>query len=161
MSQIQLLGKSQFVQLIESARKSERKRANINLHPTFEDPLQRLVMAMDFDSYVIPHRHSHPAKSECFIVLRGSVGMAIFDDDGVVTQYLRLGPDEENQICDIPPGVIHTVIALSKDTVFMEAKVGPYTPMVEADIPVWSPKPGSQQAIDLVDALRSRFECGA
>ncbi|MCU0718056.1 MAG: WbuC family cupin fold metalloprotein [Pirellula sp.] len=143
--------------LVDSARSSERRRSNINLHTSFDDPFQRLVVAMCEDSYVVPHRHNHPPKSELFVVLEGAIGIVSFNEDGSTSSLVKLGPNESQQICDIPAGVVHTVVSLTKDAVFLEAKLGPYTPMVEVDIPSWAPVPGSIESSEFVSELRQQF----
>ena len=43
----------------QQAQASPRRRANLNLHPQLDDPIQRLAIAMEPDTYVRPHRHPH------------------------------------------------------------------------------------------------------
>lgn len=157
MDPIKTIAKDKIDDLVAAARSSERRRSNINLHSSFEDPLQRLVVAMCDDSYVVPHRHCHPPKSELFIVLVGSIGIVSFNEDGSTASLIRLGPNESRQICDIPPGIVHTVVSLTSDAVFLEAKIGPYTPMVDIDIPSWAPPPNSPESLAFVSKLRHLF----
>ena len=147
----------QLDELVEAALSSERRRANVNLHTSFDDPLQRLVVAMCADSYVVPHRHSHPPKSELFVALAGVIGIISFNDNGDTASLVRLGPNESQQVCDIPAGVVHTVVSLTNEAVFLEAKIGPYTPMVDVDIPAWAPRPSSPECLEFVIKLRRLF----
>jgi cupin fold WbuC family metalloprotein len=157
MGLIKTLSTQELYQLVEAAKTAERRRANVNLHSTFDDPLQRLVVAMCDNSYVVPHRHSHPPKSELFIVLAGSIGIVSFNEDGSTSSLIRLGPSEKQQICDIPVGVFHTVVSLTSESIFLEAKIGPYTPMVDLDIPSWAPPPSSPECVEFVNKLRELF----
>ena len=43
----------------QQAQQSPRQRANCNLHPQLDDPIQRLAIAMEPGTYVRPHRHPH------------------------------------------------------------------------------------------------------
>jgi cupin fold WbuC family metalloprotein len=107
-----LYGRREFDDLCNRSIENARLRQHHNIHTDYSDPCQRLFIAMQPRSYVVPHRHTSPAKAETFIVLRGSVGIVFFDDLGGVQETVRLGPDDESQVCDIPPGTWHTAIAL-------------------------------------------------
>jgi cupin fold WbuC family metalloprotein len=47
---------------------------------------------------------------------------------------------------DIPHGVWHTVIALESDTLFLEAKAGPYLPLTTEEKAPWAPAEGASEA---------------
>ena len=57
--------------LMERAAVSARRRANCNIHPTLDDPVQRFFNAMQPGTYVRPHRHTTPLRWEMFLVLQG------------------------------------------------------------------------------------------
>src|SRR5688500_17263621 len=65
----------------EIARASERGRTVIRLHE-HEEPVQRMLNAIEPQSYVRPHRHTGPHKHEVVVALRGSVLVARFGEDG-------------------------------------------------------------------------------
>src|SRR5579859_7968806 len=77
------------------AAASPRRRKNFNFHAHATAPANRLLNAIEPDSYVQPHRHLDPAKDETLVVLRGAVGLVVFDDKGVVLQHavLRAGTE--------------------------------------------------------------------
>lgn len=118
------------------AQASPRRRAHHNLHASLEDRCQRLLVAIEPDSCVPPHRHLDPAKSEVLIVLRGRLACFTFDEHGSCTQHsvLTVGGG-----LDVPPGEWHAVLALDPGTVFFEAKAGPYRPLVDAERAAWAP----------------------
>ncbi len=109
-------------------------------------------------SYVIPHRHTSPAKSETFIVLRGSIGLIFFDSQGRTSNSAKVGPGHSAQICDIPAGVWHTAIALESDSVFLEVKPGPYCPIEPVDVADWAPPYGSTGVEAFIDLLYAHFQ---
>ena len=43
----------------QQARQSQRLRANANLHTELSDTIQRLAIAMEPDTLILPHRHPH------------------------------------------------------------------------------------------------------
>ena len=55
--------------LSAKAKESPRKRAHFNLHPELNDPVQRLCIAMEPNTYVRPHRHSDPESWELLMIL--------------------------------------------------------------------------------------------
>src|SRR4029078_7695338 len=75
------------------AAASPRRRKNFNFHAQESAPANRLLNAIEPDSYVQPHRHLDPAKDETLGVLRGGVRLVVFDDKGKVVQHavLRAG----------------------------------------------------------------------
>lgn len=146
--------------LVAQARTASRRRAHHALHTDLGAPAQRLLVAMEPDSYVRPHCHLDPAKAETLIVLRGGVGVLIFDADGAVaaTQVMRAGGAILGY--DVPPGVWHSIVALESGTVFAEAKAGPYAPLREAEWGGWSPAEGEPAAAACLAAMVRRFTLG-
>lgn len=55
---------------------------NYNFHEQLDDPVNRLLNAMEPDTYIRPHRHLNPDKDEIFLLLRGKAMLFIFDNDG-------------------------------------------------------------------------------
>ena len=55
------------------ALQSPRLRMNYNFHERLDDPINRLLNAMEPGTYLRPHRHLNPAKDEIFLLLRGKV----------------------------------------------------------------------------------------
>lgn len=150
-------GRREFDDLCERSIENARLRQHHNIHTDYSDPCQRLFIAMQPRSYVVPHRHTCPAKAETFIVLRGSIGIVFFDDLGVVQETVRLGPDDELQVCDIPPGTWHSAIALEANSVFMEVKPGPFSPIDPIDFATWAPTRGDSEIAAFLDTIYARF----
>ena len=143
--QIQSFDEVFFDGLTQQAKASERRRAHHNIHQSLDEPCQRLFIAMETDSFVVPHRHSNPSKPECFIGVRGHIALFIFDDNGTIQETLHIGPDQPILICDIPPNTWHAVVSMKSGTVFCEVKPGPYQPIDPTDIAPWSPPKDGQQ----------------
>jgi cupin fold WbuC family metalloprotein len=58
-----------------------------------EDNPHRFLNVMIRGTYVTPHRHRDPPKSESFIVLEGELAFFTFDDAGEITSTVVLGRD--------------------------------------------------------------------
>lgn len=143
--------------LSAEARSRPRLRANGNLH-AMEDPVHRLLNAIEPGTYVRPHRHLHPPKDETDLVVRGALGLVLFDDSGRVTSARRLSARAGDAFgVDLPAGVLHTVVALEAGTVFFEVKAGPYVPPSGDDVPSWAPAEGEAGAAAYEASLRALF----
>ncbi|HEY6898628.1 MAG TPA: WbuC family cupin fold metalloprotein [Rhodocyclaceae bacterium] len=120
--------------LATAAADSPRRRANRNLHDDLADPVQRLAIAMEPDTKVLPHRH--PQTFELLFPLRGRFLVLHFDEAGVVVQRTILG--EDCRLVENPAGVWHAVLSLDPGGVIFEVKHGPYAPVGAADTAPWA-----------------------
>jgi cupin fold WbuC family metalloprotein len=121
---------SMLDELSRQARNSPRKRANHNLHQNLNDPTQRLAIAMEPDTSVLPHRHPHTW--ELLHSLRGRFVILYFDKTGMVIDRAELGSD--CQMIENPAGMWHAVLSLDAGGIIFEVKHGPYKPLEEIDI---------------------------
>jgi len=141
------------------AQASARRREIHIFHEADADPLQRMLNALQPGSYVRPHRHLDPPKSESLVLLQGQLGYMSFRGDGL--------PDEESLIlldldrgvygCDIRPGVWHTIFALAPDTVLFEVKPGPYSAANDKDFASWAPREYSPEAAAYLAGIEDAF----
>lgn len=132
-------------QLAAQAQAAPRRRANHNLHEQLADPIQRLAIAMEPETYVRPHRH--PQTWELLYPLRGRFVVLHFDQAGVVVARTILGA--ESAVVENPAGVWHAVLSLDVGGVIFEVKHGPYMPIAPEDYAPWSSAEGTLQAIQL------------
>ncbi len=108
-----------------------------------EDNPHRFLNVMIRGTYIAPHRHGDPPKSESFIVLEGELAFFTFDDDGQITSTHILGRDAVGVRVDIQPGVWHTIAVLSEHVVCFEVKPGPYSAANDKDFAPWAPREGA------------------
>ena len=66
------------------------------------------------------------AKDECFVVLRGTVGVTTHNDDGSVIEEVVLSQESGNYGADIPKNVWHKLESLESGSVIFECKEGPF-----------------------------------
>lgn len=151
---ITLIDRALLDEVCAEAAASPRRRRNRNFHPRDDHPAHRLLNAMQPDSYIPPHRHLDPNKDETFVVLRGRLGLVLFDDAGGVLRSVEIGPGAAAVGVDIPHGAWHTAFALEPDTVFLEAKAGPYLPFSEAERAPWAPAENSAEAAPYLALLK-------
>ena len=150
------LDRTLLAELSAAARLHPRRRLNRNLH-AMDDPSHRLLNAIEPGSYVRPHRHGTPPKSETIVLVAGAVGLVIFDGIGTILGRQRLDAGGERFGADLGPDVWHTLVSLSEGTVFFETKPGPYVKPVEADLAPWAPEEGTGESEKLERAWRDFF----
>lgn len=139
-----------FNQLLEKANKSERKRAHHNLHTSFDDPTQRLCIALMKGTYVRPHQHVGPTSWELILILKGTVGIIIFDDDGIILDKDILTPGGSISGLELKPNTWHTVYPVTEEAIIIEVKQGPYDPQNAANFATWAPMETDSSSKDLL-----------
>lgn len=145
MAAVQLLTHDLFATIEQEAAASPRRRQNFNFHTGPADNPHRMLNVLLRGTYVRPHRHVTPPKTEAFLPLTGSVGIVIFDDAGAVTAAYRLDAAGPVRGIDLPAGVWHTVLALTDSSVCYEVKPGPWEPASDKDFAAWAPAEGDAE----------------
>ena len=154
LQNIKQIDNAQLDELVWQAQQSPRRRAHLNLHESLDDPVQRLVVAMELDSYIRPHHHPQPEKWELRTVLRGVMQVLLFDKQGVILDKLSLAAGGPNFCIEIPSNTWHTLLALESGSVFSEVKQGPYIPFRNEDFAQWSPAEQIDTVVDFMHWLR-------
>ena len=158
MSGIQLLTNGLFAEIEAQAQNSPRRRMNHNFHSGPEDNPHRMLNVLLRGTYVRPHRHVTPLKSEAFIPLTGRVGVVCFDDAGAVTEAHELNAAGPVRGIDIQPGIWHTVLALSDVSVCYEVKPGPWEPASDKDFAAWAPPEFAAESAVIVTKWEALFQ---
>jgi cupin fold WbuC family metalloprotein len=153
-----VFGQECFDTLTATAQSSPRRRKNLDLHDAASHPAQRLLNAVEPDSYIRPHRHLAPRKDETFVVVKGTFGLVLFDESGRVSESHMLSPDGKLVGAHVPGGVFHCLVALEPGSVFFEAKAGPYDAATDKDWPSWAPAESSPDAPAYLARLKALFE---
>ena len=154
MQRVQLLDSTLIARLVERARQSPRRRVNHNFHAGMDDNPHRFLNVMVEGTYITPHRHQDPPKSESFLVLEGRVALFTFHADGAVEGIQVLGG--ETLGADLAPGVWHTIVVLTPYAVCYEVKPGPYAGANDKDFAPWAPREGDPAAYGYLAGLIAR-----
>jgi cupin fold WbuC family metalloprotein len=151
MDDVKLITSGLFDDVADLAAASPRRRMNRNFHESAGDNPHRFLNVLLRGTYIRPHRHSAPPKSETFVVLEGVAEAILFDDEGSITARHSLGADTpEGRIwgIDLPPGVWHTVLPRTDRVVCFEVKPGPWNPANDKEFAPWAPAEGSPEAAE-------------
>lgn len=153
------IGVAALEQKAADAAQNSRLREMHVLHNGDQDPLHRMLNALQPGTYARPHRHLDPPKSEGFVILRGSAGIVLFEQHGrdILEEYVLLDQARGELVADVRSGVWHTILALAPDTVLYEVKPGPYSPVTDKDFAPWSPEADSDAAGEYLRDLEGRF----
>ena len=141
------------------AKQSPRLRMNYNFHESLDDPINRLINAMEPNTYLRPHRHKNPDKNEVFLMLRGKAALFLFDDNGNITKQVILDPKAGVYGGEIPCDVWHTLIVLESGSVVYEVKQGPFAPLSPENMAPWSPAVEDIENVKIfMDKLKSQID---
>lgn len=143
MRQPAFIDQSLFGRLAEQAAANPRGRQHHNFHE-MADPCHRMAVGLQPTTYIPPHRHLSDDKAECLIVLKGRLGLLIFDDQGQVTDKRVLQAGGECLGVDLAPGTYHGLVVLEADSILFECKSGPYRPVGEGEHGHWAPREGEE-----------------
>jgi cupin fold WbuC family metalloprotein len=154
---MKIIDQKQLDQLSAEAAENPRLRKNLNIHPSDDFCCHRLFNAVEPGSYIRPHRHLDPAKDETFVIIRGRLGVVMFDGGGRVVKTALLSAGGEVVAADLPHGAFHTAVSFEPGTIFFEAKAGPYRPLTDQEMAHWAPQDGMPEAAGYLEFLKSLF----
>lgn len=140
------------------SRQSPRQRIIQPFHKTDADPLHRMLNVVQPGSYIRPHRHLDPPKSEAWVMLSGALIFFTFEDDGPIRDCVRASAGGEIFGVDLVPGVFHTFFALEADTTIYEVKTGPYVASNDKTFPDWAPAENAPAVPAYLNRLRTHAQ---
>lgn len=115
----------------KKAETSPRLRANLCLHKSPEDKVQKMINVLLPGTEMPIHRHLN--SDETLALLRGKLTIIYFDEEGLITERIEMSPSSGVVLVDIPKEQWHNVEVL-EPTVLLEIKEGPYRPINENEI---------------------------
>jgi cupin fold WbuC family metalloprotein len=129
--------------LLGQAAESPRRRSHRLLHAGPDDPVQRLLIALQPGTYIRPHRHSE--QWEMLVLQRGRLGVLSFGGDGELLSRDELSVAAP--VIQIPVSTWHGAVVLDPDTLVLEIKPGPYRPN---EFAAWAPEENAADSARLV-----------
>jgi cupin fold WbuC family metalloprotein len=132
--------------LKRAAVENSRRRIRLYAHHSVDDRLHEMLIVHTSDTYVRPHKHI--GKSESFHVVEGDVDVVVFDDDGDVTEVIRMGAFASGRpfYYRIAEPLFHTLLIRSEILVFHETTSGPFRRADTVFAP-WAPADGDAAAV--------------
>ena len=157
MGQAAFIDQSLFAGLAAQSAANPRGRQHHNFHE-LEDPCHRLAIGLQPDTYIPPHRHLSADKAEALIVLKGRIGLLIFDEQGAVTDKRVMEAGGDCLGVDLAPGTYHGLVVLQADSMLFECKAGPYRPVGEGELAHWAPREGEAGVAEYQAWMRAQFD---
>ena len=121
-----IVGAADIARVIEAARAAPDGRARLILHPSREDTLHEMVIALPPTSCDHPHINFKSGKS--FLAMSGRFAVIHFSGDGacIAPIVLSAGPWPGARMTRLRSPAWHTIIPLDGDTVLLETIIGPF-----------------------------------
>lgn len=160
MNKIERIDDALFDAILARADASPRGRINHNFHESPDENPHRFLNVMKRGTYVRPHRHEDPPKSETFLVLRGEIVVFMFDDAGAIKRCEVLSEPAQGGACgiDLSPGIWHSIAVRSEHAVCFEVKPGPYQASNDKEFAPWAPPEGAPECAAYLDSLIAHIE---
>lgn len=118
--------------LSDKAKASQRLRMNCDMRNSAADKSQRMLNAIEPGTELPVHRHR--SSSESCVILRGCAEEFFYDNDGNITERVRMQAGSDCVGVNIEKGRWHRIVSLEPGTVIFEAKYGVYEPISPEDI---------------------------
>ena len=150
---MKILDAETIIELCVAAHESPRRRTAHVLHQHSDDPVQRMDMVADPETYVGPHRHPDK-KWEMMILLSGAMDLLFFAEDGTLNDRVPLRMDG-TRLVEYDAYAFHAAVILEHGTMVFEVKDGPYDPATAKELPIWAPNEGSDEAEDFNARMRT------
>ena len=133
--------------LKEQAAKNERSRVRLCAHPGNDDLLHEMLIIHVQNTYVAPHKHVN--KSESFHIIEGTLSVFLFDDDGKVTETIRMGEVNSGRVFyyRLSSSIYHSILPESEFVVFHEVTNGPFNRQ-DMIIAPWAPEEDDCEAME-------------
>lgn len=122
--ELRILSRDFLSTFTDAAQRSPRLRKQRNLHDV-EEPIIRVIRAMQPRTYMQPHRHLGEAPFRLFVLLQGSVGALYFADSGHIDATVLLSAASGNYGIEVPGDQFFTLVCLDPDSVLLEIREGP------------------------------------
>lgn len=119
------LGRASISRLKRMADESPKHRARICAHKDNSAAIHEMIIVINRESYISPHRHAK--KCESFHLVEGDADIVVFDDSGEIQKVIRFSKDHAFYY-RLDTERFHTIVVRSESIVFHEVTNGPFVP---------------------------------
>lgn len=121
--EIVALRRSAVDELVVMAARSPKRRARICAHKDDSAGIQEMIILINRESYVSPHRHAN--KCESFHLIEGSADIVVFKDNGTIEKVIPFSRDKAF-FYRLDTQRYHTIVVRSGNIIFHEVTNGPF-----------------------------------
>ena len=142
---------SKIIEQLQTVGREKKENVRICLHSDKEDKLHEMLIYQTQDNYFPPKKQLTKEKS--FLVLEGRIALCIFEETGVLKNYVIL-EKSSNFFCRVPSNYIHMDLTISEFSVHLESVPGPYK-KEDCEFPDWyDPK----KKMEFLSGLREQLK---
>jgi cupin fold WbuC family metalloprotein len=141
------INKKKFSNKIKT--KKVLNKSYYRLHKSDKSKIQKVLIKINHNAYIAPHYHK---KDEMLVILEGLCGLVIFDSKGNKNDFCIISSEKNNKEnryhygYQINANTYHTLVSLTKESVLLEIKNGPFNEKNNKFIPYWAPKVDSNES---------------
>jgi cupin fold WbuC family metalloprotein len=124
--------------LVEARKKSKRGRTRILMHPHSSSNVHEMFVLYGQETFIRANKHID--RDESVFVLAGVIDVILFEDNGQISQVVRLEASSAtySSFILLPANRYHSVIIRSEFALLFESTPGPFDPLVTV-FAEWSP----------------------
>jgi len=147
------VGDADLALLSKAQADAPLRRARLCAHLDDDVQLQQMIISLNGESYIRPHKHT--AKPESYQIVRGEAALVLFADDGTVAEIVHLTPPGKggNFFSRLSSETYHSLVLISPEVVFCETTLGPFRRDATHFAP-WAPAPDSPDCASYMSALK-------
>ncbi|AGZ37047.1 cupin fold metalloprotein, WbuC family [Pseudomonas sp. SWI6] len=157
MRRPEFIDQTLFARLASTAAEVPRQRHHHTFHE-MDEPCHRVAVGLQPSTYIAPHRHLSADKAETLLVLKGRLGLLIFNEDGQVCDKRVLQAGGDCLGVDLVPGLYHGLVVLEPDSILFECKAGPYRALAEGEHAHWAPREGDEGVAQYLAWMIAQFD---
>ena len=139
--------------LKQLAAKNDLRRCRLCGHKSDQDELHEMIIAMQKDSLIQPHKHK--GKIESYHMIEGEMDIVLFSEKGEIEEVVKMSStisDERSIYYRLNCDQYHTLVLHSEMCVFHEVTKGPF---LKEDTQYASFSPSFDQIKELADFLQT------
>ena len=112
-----------------------RVDARVCLHSERKDKLQDMVLIQHSKNFYPPHKHAN--RYDTYHILRGILGVIIFNNYGQITSVYKLN---KGTLYKTPKNKYHLTLPLTNKVIYHEYRSGTFNRRTNCIFPKWAPK---------------------
>lgn len=109
--------------------------ARVCLHSDYKDTLQDMILIQHSKNFYPPHKHLN--RYDTYHVLKGCLGVVIFDNYGTIKEFYKL---KNHSLYKTPKNKFHITIPITNQVIYHEYRSGTFNRATNCIFPSWAPK---------------------
>jgi len=133
-----------YLNFLVNFYKKNKIDVRICLHKNRKSKHHDMIILQQKRNFYKPHKHLR--KGETYHIIKGSMILVIFTDDGDIKYSYHI---KKNDVIRAPINKYHTMLPYSKFVIYHESKSGPFLLKNDSIFPYWIKEFKNKKQIDL------------